>query len=240
MKKSEFLKKEYELLRFLISTNGKFTKKAEQKLNAVITEILGDKEYLKYAIEVNEDRFGVKQLNGVVTVSFMLMEIEKLSPKISNKLMETLLFEYQDKSKKVPLILTGEKALQSPYLEFLLVNTEYRLKDEHAKVISKYVVKSIKKKFNATLLTLYFNRKDISMKLKKSVIDSLDETVLYRLIRDWEDNLIGTMFEGINLNFLDLIDDEFDKIQDEFEGCCEEKESCLSKVMKLISEKLCL
>ena len=238
MHKKQFFKKEYELLRFLTSTNGKFSKKVKQKFDVVIKDILDDEEYLKCAIEVNEDAFGTKQLNGVVTTSFMLMEIEKLSPKLSKQLMETLLFEYQDKSKKVPLILTGEKALESSYLEFLLVNTEYKLKEEYNKAISKYVVKSIKKKFNPSLLTLYFNREDISMELKESVIDSLDETVLYRLMKDWEDNLIGAMLEGMNLEVLDLLDDEFDKIQDEFENSCEEKDSCLSKVMKLINEKL--
>lgn len=238
MNKVGFFKKEYELLRFLTSIDGDFPKKSRQKLDEVISEILDDEEYLSYATQVTEDMFGIKQFNGVVTITFMLMELEKLSLEISNKLMKNLLFEYQDKSNKVPLILTGEKSLESSYLEFLLVNTEYKIKDEYAKVISKYVIQSIKKKFDAALLTLYFNREDISMELKESVINSLDETVLYRLMREWEDNLIGAMLDGINLDVLDLMDDEFDKIQDEFEESCEEKASCLSKVMKLINEKL--
>lgn len=232
-----FVKREYELLRFFTSLGDNFSERANQSIGPIVDELIDNEEYLKYAICVNKDMFGVKQLNGVVTIFFMLANLESVKPQIADELITTLLFEYQDEEKSIPFGLTGEKLMGLNYLNYLLSNKDYELNELYAKRISELLIESVENKFDYWLLTLYFSRRDISIELKKFVIDSLDYDVLSMLLSVWEEDFMASMVSSLNLDFLDSSDDE-EELQKELEEIHEEKVSSFADVINLINKKL--
>lgn len=237
----DFIKREYVFLRMLTFTE-ELSEEVAEKMASIQNEALKNVEAQKYAIGITEDIFTIKQLNGPVTIACMLLELEKINPEISNQLMENLLFEYQDNDKKVPFILTGDSIFSSSYLEFLLGNHKYTIDKKYNRRISECVIQKMscmeEREFNGLILTLFFERKDISIEHKKFVIDSLDEDLLYRLVNEWNEAFMEAMVDNLNLEALDLSDEETEKIEKELEDMHEEKVSSFIDVVDLINKKL--
>lgn len=236
----DFALKEYELLRYLTLNEAKLTEEATQKLESMKSEFLNDEEHLNYAVSITKDMFGLKHLNGVITAAFVIMNMEEIDPEISEVLLANLLFEYQDESKTIPLILTGKNALEASYLVYLLANQNIQLKEVYHDKITECVIQSQEKEFDDAILTLYFMRKDIPIKLKKQIIDALDEDVLYRLLNSWEENLINIMSDAMKTGLDDdeMSDGEIAEIEKQLEEMEQEKVDPLDEVVKLINEKL--
>lgn len=234
----EFIKREYELLRFFSSLGDNFSKKANENIKPIVEELLNNEEYLKYAICVNKDRFGVKQLNGVVTAFFMLTNLKEIKPEIADNLLKTLLFECQDDENKTPFALTGKPFIGANYLMYLLDNTEYQLNEQYAKRISELITESQKNVIDFWLITSYFCRNDISIKLKKFVIDSLDEDVLYNLTNVWEESFMSHMLNSFNPEVFNMSDEELKELEKEFENSRSERNASLDEVITLINKKI--
>lgn len=234
----EFIKREYELLRFLTSVENEISEEILRKMETIRTEVLSNEEALKYAINITKDMIGVKQLNGPVTVSFMLLELEKINSEISDKLINNLLFEYQDDNEEIPFILTGKIIFETSYLIYLLLNSDYKLDEKYSTRIGECVTQSIEKEFDSLLLTLYFRRDDISIDHKKIVIDSLGEEVLYKLINEWEENFIKDMISSFNPDSPDLSDDDLEDFEKEFENMHKGNGSSFADVINLINQKV--
>jgi len=233
----DFVKREYELLRFISSTE-QFSIKEFQKIEEIQKEIISNEEYMKYAIIITEDRFKVKHFNGIVTVACIIMGLEKINPEIAEQLMENLFFAYQDKEKNVPMALAGIKVLDASYLVHLLVNKEYKIDKKYHSAITKCVMQIAQKESDSALLGLYFVRDDIPIECKKLVIDSLDEDVLYRVTKEWEESFNAFLEESLEFDSLDFMDDESDKFDYDLEDDDEDFGNLISEVIELINEKL--
>ena len=235
----EFIKREYELLRFISIDAVKFSDEAKNKLEAIIEELINNEEEIRYAITVKKDIFGMNQLAGVVTTLFILVQLEKINPDISEKLMENLLYKFQKRKDNIPLILTGEEILGASYLEFLLENTEYKIPEIYHSKIGICLIRSIEKKVNFSLLTSYFVRTDIPIKNKKFVIDALDDEVLYRLIDEWNKSFMNSIVDSLKRESLEFLNEkEAEEFLRELKSMHKEKVSCFTEVVNLINEKL--
>lgn len=227
---TNFEKTEYELLRYFLASE-----KSHEKVKDIQNEILSDKKYIKKAIAVTKDAFGLSHITGTITPYFMLINRESINPSIADQLLTNLFFEYQDDQKKVPLVLTGENIL-GKYLFFVLANSDIEIDEKYHERIAECVIQSCAAKIvDAGILTAFFLRRDLSIELKKKVVDVLPDEILYVLKEHWEEAKLEMMMASIASANTD--DETICELKELFEDE-ESYEDTLDKVVELIDDKL--
>ena len=143
-------------------------------------EIFKNEEYQKLAIEVVEDG-GFYSLRGTVTCKLLLVMADKVSKKILDKLLYNILYSYQDKEEKIPLLFIGEK-FDISYAKIIICNPEIKLKKEYQKRMFELLVSLAKKTaqydFDERLFTSYLLCKNINKEDKVKMVEVLEEEQL--------------------------------------------------------------
>ena len=152
---------------------------------------------------------------------------------IKQKLLYNLLFEYQDEEKTIPLIIT-DCAYGMSYLKAVLINTKIYFKPDNKLQLTNALIKSLERKMDFELLTIFFLREDIEKEYKQMVVDFVDEENLYLLKKHIEETLVN--FNIPIIDFGDVLNDE--KVLETFSEFDAEENPILADVVAMIDQKL--